>query len=259
MKRILIDGDMIVHQTLHSCLKSVMWENHLYTIHCDLNEAIIDFDSRIHDLVTRALDHWNVHGNYRIYICLSHLEGNFRKRLSSSYKSNRKKAKPLCYVPLREYIKESYTTLEEYGLEADDLIGVHTRQKDIVISGDKDMRSIPCYLFDFVRGEYLEISEKDANYHHLFQTLVGDVADGYKGCPSVGEKTAEKILSVSCSWDTVVNVYKKNGLTEEDALLNARLAFILRYRYFNPKKKIIRLWEPNTKSVTKLEVMELQE
>jgi DNA polymerase-1 len=45
-------------------------------------------------------------------------------------------------------------------------------------------------------------------------------------------------------WQTVVNTYEKAGMTEEDALLNARMAFILRDGYYNKETKEIKLWTP---------------
>mgnify|MGYP003316371416 CR=1 FL=1 len=37
--------------------------------------------------------------------------------------------------------------------------------------------------------------EHKADYWHMHQTLTGDVSDNYKGCPTVGAKTASKILA----------------------------------------------------------------
>ena len=77
------------------------------------------------------------------------------------------------------------------------------------------------------------------------QTLAGDANDGYFGVTRVGLKTAEKILNKDgVEWQTVVNTYEKAGITEEDALLNARMAFILRDGYYNKETKEIKLWTP---------------
>jgi DNA polymerase-1 len=42
----------------------------------------------------------------------------------------------------------------------------------------------------------------------------------------------------------VVAAYEKAGLTEEDAIVQARVARILRYEEFNQKKEEVLLWNP---------------
>ena len=78
--------------------------------------------------------------------------------------------------------------------------------------------------------------------------MIGDAVDNYKGCPKVGEVSGEKILRDAEKkgedlWETVVNRYIKAGLTKEDALLNARMARILRKCEYNPKTKEVKLWD----------------
>ena len=56
----------------------------------------------------------------------------------------------------------------------------------------------------------------------MYQTLVGDSTDNYKGCPAVGAKTADKLLQDNgATWQTVVDAYAAKGLGEEIALENA--------------------------------------
>ena len=45
-----------------------------------------------------------------------------------------------------------------------------------------------------MQGHDYEIISEEGRYFHMMQTLTGDTADGYPGCPSVGKVTAEKIL-----------------------------------------------------------------
>ena len=62
-------------------------------------------------------------------------------------------------------------------------------------------------------------------------------------------KTARKILggvgehSLEEMWQKVVNTYKSKGFTEEEALLNARMARILRVEDYDFKNKEIKLWQ----------------
>jgi DNA polymerase-1 len=94
----------------------------------------------------------------------------------------------------------------------------------------------------------MTISEAQADYYHMFQTLVGDTSDGYKGCPGVGKVKAEALLSDHdrSHWDIVKAAYEKAKLTEQDALTQARLARILRWSDWDNTKKEPILWTPTS-------------
>tara|TARA_R100001594_G_scaffold146624_1_gene198284 strand:- start:404 stop:871 length:468 start_codon:yes stop_codon:yes gene_type:complete len=139
------------------------------------------------------------------------------------------------------------------GLEGDDVLGIYGSEPNknderIIVSMDKDMKTVPCKLYNTKRPEdgIKTITEEEADYWHLFQTLTGDVTDGYSGCPSVGEKTAKKILGDNPTWETVVDAYIKRGLTEDEALIQARVARILRFKDYDFVNNKPILWEsPN--------------
>ena len=76
------------------------------------------------------------------------------------------------------------------------------------------------------------------------QVLTGDSTDNYPGCPGIGPKKAADILNKELSWTSVVNAYLKAGLTEEDALLQARMARILQASDWNSKQQEPILWTP---------------
>ena len=105
---------------------------------------------------------------------------------------------------------------------------VSTQQNpgNIIVSPDKDMRQIPGKLFNM--DELIEITEEEGRQWHLIQTLAGDQTDGYSGVPGIGIKRAVTLFD-ECGycWDTVVKAFTDKDLTEEDALINARLAKIL--------------------------------
>jgi DNA polymerase-1 len=158
------------------------------------------------------------------------------------------------------------------GLEADDVMGILAtkpgKDKKIIVSRDKDMRTIPAMVWDGTR--FFNITQEQADYQHLLQTLTGDASDGYKGCPGIGPKKAEKLLDAgpkcvnghdACNtgcdrdrcpycekpnlWLSVVSAYEKAGLTEADALRQARLARILRWSDWDSETKQPKLWTPN--------------
>ena len=61
----------------------------------------------------------------------------------------------------------------------------------------------------------------------------------------MGIKTAEKILAgPRPQWSSVVQAYQKAGLTEADALTQARCARILRNVDWDDNTGMIKLWEP---------------
>ena len=64
------------------------------------------------------------------------------------------------------------------------------------------------------------------------------------GCPKIGGVTANKLLDVDCSWDTVVNTFAKQGLGEAVAIEQARLARILRNGEYDTDTGEVKLWTP---------------
>ena len=96
---------------------------------------------------------------------------------------------------------------------------------NIIVSPDKDMKQIPGKLYNM---EEVSTSLKKMGSMALIQTLAGDQTDGYSGVPGIGIKRAVALFEEhGYKWNTVVKAFEDKGLTEEDALMNARLAKIL--------------------------------
>jgi DNA polymerase-1 len=205
-------------------------------------------------------------GTSRVIFAFS-MHPNWRLQVLPSYKSNRKNSqKPPGLADLKHRVRErsGWSVSEKPGLEGDDILGILATHPTliegpkVVWSQDKDLRGVPCTLYPDLGGFITTITEEEADHWHLVQTLTGDATDGYKGCPGVGEVSAAKILgdptktgtgrSVPESpWRAVVGAYQKAGLTEEDALVQARVARILRWNEFNYETKEPILWQPKTK------------
>lgn len=174
---------------------------------------------------------------------------NFRKTLiDPSYKGNRKEVrKPLALPGLEAYAYKHYRTATYPSLEADDVIGIlATKHKNTIIySEDKDLNQIPGLHFD---GSELYRVTPEAGYEFFMsQVITGDPTDGYKGCPGAGAVAAKKLLSSNPPdkyWDAIVHLYDKAGLTEEDALTQARMARILTTELYDDKEGVIKLWSP---------------
>jgi DNA polymerase-1 len=192
-------------------------------------------------------------------------DNNFRKKLAPYYKGNRKGiAKPLLHEPVRQWLDSRYRTFMRDGLEADDCMGILSTHptlvpgEKVIVSGDKDMQTIPGRLFNPNKTRLREISVAEADYHHMLQTLTGDQVDNYPGLRGIGPVKAEKVLDglpvrgIKYSkevldldlWGRVVNAYVGKDLTEDDALLQARLARILRHTDYDFKRKAPILWQP---------------
>lgn len=244
----LVDADMIIYEACSSCEMEVDWGKGLYTLQCNTADAKYQVDSRIEIILMKLLDKLNFEGEYKIVMCLSDPSGsNFRKRILSSYKENRVgKRKPLGYGEVRDWVLENYNCVWYPSLEADDVVGIlATKNKgnEVHISGDKDYKSIPGLFYDFLHNELYEISEEDADKWFFIQTLAGDSADNYTGCPGIGVKTAEKLLNMEgVTWQTVENAFLKKGLTRQDAIQQARVARILRETDYDIKEGRIFLY-----------------
>jgi DNA polymerase-1 len=185
-------------------------------------------------------------------------EVNFRIQLCPTYKGNRSDVlRPTGLADAKEYLAANWPLMKLARLEADDTMGIAATRPDllskydevVLCSDDKDMRTIPCLLGSMFHGKVgtvVKVSAEEADNWHLMQTLMGDTADGYKGCPGIGIKRAEAILKdpEGSPWEAVVAAFESKGLTEEDALLQARLARILRHGDYNPKRMTVRLWKP---------------
>ena len=238
---LLIDADMYLYQAAQACEVETDWGDDKWTLHSDAGDVRKLFKEHIDQFMDQ------LHGN-RAVLCFSDpSRSSFRKELDPTYKQNRRKRrKPLAYAACRDQLTTEYKTIIKPRLEADDVMGiVATRAPGqfIIVSGDKDMQSVPGLLYR--DGEMREISQAQADYFHLKQTLVGDATDGYPGCPGIGETKAANLLgNGQGSWQTVVGAFKKAGLTEADALLQARLARILRNTDWCFDKSEVKLWAP---------------
>lgn len=175
---------------------------------------------------------------------------NFRKAVDPDYKGKRTKRKPVGYRRLLQWAQEHFTVVRYPQLEADDALGLecHLDPSDFVlVSPDKDMKQISCRLFN--GEEEFNVTPEEADYWFWTQTITGDPVDGYKGIPGVGAVGAKKILDkAEDPWEAILAAYLKAGLTEEDAIRNARLARILRPGEYNSTTKEPILWTPPASS-----------
>ena len=241
MTFLALDTDIFLYRSTSSAEKEVDWGNDVWSLWSDLNDAKEVFREQVEGIGKKlGVDH--------VVCALSDSKANYRKDIDPSYKSNRRGTrKPVGYAAMKDWVRHNYNTIMKPGLEGDDCLGIlATRPGNecIVVSSDKDLKTIPGRLYRPEDDEVLEITLEDADRFFFTQTLTGDVTDGYKGCPGVGPKTAEKILGPRPHWGAVEQAYIKAGLTKEDALQQARLARILRWSDWDQEKGEPRLWKP---------------
>lgn len=240
---LLIDGDIVVYRACAACERDIRWDEFNHVLQSNEEEAW-DAVKSIMALISDGM------GSNRVAIALSGGD-NFRKRLSPTYKRHRGR-KPLGYVAIRERMEKTWQCKSVETLEGDDLLGIWQTSgklgETIIWSVDKDMRGIAGKHWDIKSNKIVEVSLEEANRFWMTQVLTGDTADGYPGLPGCGPKTAEKILegktSLEDMWGAVVACYGSKYLSEEDALLQAQLARILRAEDWDSENKEIKLWTP---------------
>jgi DNA polymerase I len=233
---LLIDADIIAYTqaVYHEVATEV--EPGYWTWYVDYNKVLDGVKYQVNELVEifEADDH---------ILCLSDTD-NFRKSILPTYKGNRSNLKrPIVLKEVRKWMLDQGAHMKP-GLEGDDLLGIYsTSMKDtIIVTIDKDMKTIPGAMS--IGGNLQIITEKEADYWHFFQTLTGDTIDGYSGCPGIGAVNAKRILDEDPSWESVVKTFNKKGFTEEDALVQARCARILRASDYNFDTEEVILWTP---------------
>ena len=168
---------------------------------------------------------------------------NFRKKILPEYKGHRNRKKPCGFKRVINQLKKDYKVIVKDTLEADDTMGIYATKYpgNIIVSPDKDMKQIPGKLYNF--DETVDITPEEGARWHLIQTMSGDNTDGYSGVPGIGIKRAEKIFSEKgYTWRAVVETFEEKGMTEADALINARLARILTINDYDEAKKEPILW-----------------
>lgn len=241
---LLVDGDIIAYRAAMLAEKSVNWGEGLWTVHAYEDEALRILTDQIGTIQD------TFPGSECIYALTDGV--NFRTSIYPLYKSNRKEVrKPLLLPFIRQHMLDEYRTYLRPTLEGDDCLGILATSptiipgEKIIVSIDKDMRTIPCRYWDFNKRKMFETTPEQAKLYHLYQTLIGDTTDGYPGCKGVGPVAATRLLETKgATWETVVAAYEKAGQTEADALVQARCARILQACDFDFQAKKVIPWTP---------------
>lgn len=246
----LIDGDILVYKAAATAQTHQLDEQELL--------ERVEFD--VKDYAQRAFCS-------DIIVCLSGpRELNFRREVYPLYKANRPDERPEFHGMALEIIEKNFTIFRRDALEADDCMGLLATLVDnsgepvvmnpVIVSGDKDMRTIPGWQFnpdiEKSRGEDfpVHVNEQDAERMFIQQWLTGDATDGYPGIFRLGDKGAAKMIANTDPYDwsaMVLEAYRshKKEYTYEYALQMARCARILTAQWWDSVAKTPILWVPS--------------
>ena len=237
--KLLIDADFIVYKACAAAETELDWGDDVIMVTSKFSDAMKATQREIEKLKTVFM--WDVP---EVILFFSD-STNFRKEILPSYKGHRNRKKPCGYKRVINKLAETNEVIIMPTLEADDAMGIYATKHPgaTICSPDKDMRQIPGNLYNM--EDFTSITESDGKKWHLVQSLSGDQTDGYAGLSGVGVKRATTLFeSKGYSWKTVVEAYEEKGMTEEDALLNARLARILTVDDYDFKRKRPIPWTP---------------
>ena len=235
---ILIDADFIVYKCCAACETEIDYGEDVIFVTSNFSDAYKAVTSEI----SKITSHF---GGFAEPILFFSDTKNFRKKISPDYKGHRNRKKPCGYKRVISNLKIQYNVIIMKELEADDAMGIYATAHpgNVIVSPDKDMRQIPGKLYNLETSQDIT-AEEGAKWHYI-QTLAGDQTDGYSGVPGIGVKRAETLFNKEgYNWSTVVKAFTDKGLTEDDALLNARLARILTIDDYDTKEQTPKLWTP---------------
>lgn len=219
--KVLIDGDIVAYRAAFA------------TQDGSYEDAIGKVDELIGYILTDTIDlPFPSQSDFEVFLTG---KTNFRFDIAKShpYKGNRKDVeKPIHLYATREHLIDSYSAIVSDGEEADDLISKRAASLNyncVVASIDKDMLQIPCWHFNFGRGEWSKVSEFEGLKFFYSQILTGDRADNIIGLYKVGPVKAEKLLQ-DCNtegdlWEAVLKAYDGDL---ERVVENARLLWLRR-------------------------------
>lgn len=231
---------------------------------------IVDFDAAW-ARVREAIDLWHSAFDAQPVICIGDRRGQyFRNDIWPTYKANR--GEPLELVgQLREALIDEYYTKAKPGLEGEDVAGIlltsprHLKGKKMIIGVDKDLLTLPGWHYNPMKGQKFYVYPHEADWWTAYQTLVGDVTDGFPGCKWSGPGHARRHLECGFGlplkdlWHLILEAFidlghRANGWNTASmvegsalwhtALTQLRLARILRYEDYDFDKQEVKLWTP---------------
>ena len=238
--KLLIDADYIVYKGCAGAEDEIDWGDDVITVVSKFSDAMAFVSRDLSKIKNKFM--WDTP---EVVLFFSDSK-NFRKKIYPDYKGHRNRKKPCGYRRVISELSRQYEVIRLPELEADDSMGIYATKYpgNIIVSPDKDMKQIPGMLYNM--DETVTITPEQGEQWHYIQTLAGDQTDGYSGVPGIGIKRAVALFEEQgYNWKTVVQAFIDKGLTEDDALMNARLAKILTNKEYDGQ---VIDWTPSTSS-----------
>ena len=154
---------------------------------------------RTHDMMQNIIDEVGA-TEYKAFLSGPN---NFRYRINPDYKANRKdKEKPKYLQACRDYLVREWNAEICDGYEADDALGMDQDKEGneegsyatVICSIDKDLLMVPGFHYNFVKKEFLTISNLEGIKHYYKQMLIGDPIDNIFGVKGIGKVKAAKLI-----------------------------------------------------------------
>lgn len=279
---IVMDGDWLVFQAMSAAEFDASWEEEIWHRCCDHAKAREILENSIASYQGRK----KAWATADVVLAFTD-KVNWRKLLvDPTYKENRAVTKkPVGYFEFLESVFDKYLCVLEPQLEGDDCMGIigsnplqFNAKKAVLVSCDKDFKTVPdCDFLWCTTGNILTQTLETADYWHLFQTIKGDITDGYGGIPGWGDTAedflkepfiVEPVTSVLKSgknkgqevtkwvkrapepgetlWDCIKSIGAKSGMTEAEVIKQGQMARILRSDEYNIETGEITLWQPGS-------------
>jgi len=246
--QLLIDADGYIFSTACVCERPNPFDPEAPPIvDTNMGEAILK--KRFNELFDRLRA-----DSYLMFLSCKREEGHRRLMVDESYKANRNNKKsPEALKHLRKWVEDNYECVSAPHLEADDLIGIYATEKQkiynrIIVSFDKDVVGLPGKTYHPKQEKRRLVKKTTSFKFFIYQCIVGDSADGYKGIPRVGKVGANKFLA-SCRtlremWPKLLEFAASKGCDEEYMLKQARMAYLCRAWNYDFDTGDIRLFDP---------------
>ena len=192
---LLVDADSLVFA---SCCRARKLPDEL-PFYTNIKDSINKFDEQFQKIVNDLEQHYNIEK----VISFNGCKGNFRKKITTNYKANRKtQILPPLLHDMHQYVKDTYESKYGYGIETDDMVARYWkilsdefgRDNVMIVSIDKDYKQFPAKIYNYHHKHrvILDISEQEALYNFYEQCIIGDSADNVNYFKGKGKAFAKK-------------------------------------------------------------------
>lgn len=215
----LIDGDLIAYPVAASCEKRDR-EGNLLEV-SDEETSILRCDKAAQDI----LDGLEA-THYKMFLSG---KNNFRKRINSEYKANRKdKPQPIYLQLCRDFLIREWNAEISEGCEADDLLGINQAEETIICTFDKDLDMIPGLHYNWKTRNIYSVSEIEGLKFFYKQLLIGDKADNIFGVDGIGPVKAAKLIDPLEHEEDMLKVVKELYKDDKRLCINMECLWIWR-------------------------------